>query len=69
LAEYLGQFEAALIANVEDDEQVVFKAVTTDMIKAKPQFRKMHLAAGRIMIRTSNYSILSLWSKKMAKRR
>jgi thiol-disulfide isomerase/thioredoxin len=61
-AEYVGQFDPVLIANVEDHERVVFKEVSPDKIKGQSAMPgNAHLAAARIMDpRTRNYSLLSL---------
>lgn len=46
--EYFGQFDPALIANVEDFEKVIFKYVTADQIKGVKFSETAHITATRI---------------------
>lgn len=61
-ADFVGQFDPALVANKSDHEQVVLKLVTRDKLKGVVDFpATAHLAAKRIIDpRTQKYSVLAL---------
>lgn len=59
--EYVGQFDTALIANVEDDEQIVFKPVTASEVKSETALSPTaHLTAGQFIKPQGNGSVRAL---------
>lgn len=59
--EYIGQFDTALIANVEDYEKIVFKHVTADAIKSETALSpRAHLTAGQFINPQLNGSVRAL---------
>ena len=59
--EYIGQFDTALIANVEDHEKIVFKPVTPDAVRSETALSPTaHLTAGRFINPQGNGSVLAL---------
>src|SRR4051812_14266665 len=60
-AEYVGQFDPTLVANVEDDQRVVFKFDTGERLKnAGPVDSAAHIAMGKLQDPQSHqYSVLS----------
>jgi len=59
--EYVGQFDSTLVANVEEDERVVFKFDTGERLRnAVPVDGSAHIAGGRLQDPQSHqYSVLS----------
>ncbi|HVE59252.1 MAG TPA: TlpA disulfide reductase family protein [Pyrinomonadaceae bacterium] len=59
--EYTGQFDTALIANVEDHEKIVFKYVTADAVKSETALNPTaHLTAGQFIKPQGNGSVRAL---------
>lgn len=59
--EYIGQFDTALTANVEDHEKIVFKYVTADQVKSETALSPdAHLTLGRFINPQGNGSVLAL---------
>jgi thiol-disulfide isomerase/thioredoxin len=59
--EYTGQFDTTLIANIEDDERVVFKPVTASEVKSETSLSPTaHLTAGQFVKPQGNGSVRAL---------
>ncbi len=59
--EYIGQFDTALIANVEDHEKIVFKPVTAGDVRSETALSESaYLTAGRFINPQGNGSVLAL---------
>ena len=59
--EYIGQFDTALVANVEDHEKIVFKHVTADAVKSETTLSPTaHLTAGQFINPQRNGSVRAL---------
>ena len=58
-AEYIGQFDTALIANVEDDEKVIFKSDTGERLQDAGKFDEgTHFSTAKLLDpRTEQYSV------------
>jgi len=60
-AEYTGQFQTTMVANVEDDERVIFKFDTGERLKSAGTFADTtHIAMGKLEDpRTGQFSVLA----------
>jgi peroxiredoxin len=68
-AEYTGQFDTTLVANVEDDERVIFKFDAGERLKSAATFDSTtHIAMGKLQDpQTKQYSVLSFLVEEKGK--